>query len=202
MSKGGHSPAPSPLAPPKITGLPRYDWQIMCGALALADAQHDGLVLNVGCNEDPARLRARFGARIVNCDMEAWDQHMDRPNLTDRVFNCLDIPWPCESDEADMVILGDILEHFTEHAMIDVLTEAARVARRVGVTVPEDTRIDQAAEQAKWKPDAYNLHTTIVTREIVTRVFKAAGLRITHLHEAEWGFDQITGWCVIAERTR
>lgn len=186
---------PSEVPAPVVTGHPRYDWQIECCH------RHEGLVLNVGCNEDPAKLQARFGDRIVNCDLEAIDEHMGgRPNATDRVFNCLDFPWPCEDDEAELVIFGDILEHFTEAAMVLALEEARRVGSHVGITVPEDTRIDEPAEQEKWKAEAYNLHTTVVTREIIERAVRTAGWKITDIYSAPWHFDGITGWCVLAVR--
>lgn len=187
-------------APPVVTGCSRYDWQILACHLA------GGSVLNIGCNEDPAQLRKRFGSKVVNCDLSGWDEHMNRPNVVDRIFNCLDLPWPCEDDEADTVIFGDILEHFTEPVIVEALTEARRVARRVAITVPEDVRIDPAAAVAAWERQAYNLHTTIVTEDVMRRTVKAAGWRLTRLHRAlwgiggEWGPEGLYGWCALAER--
>lgn len=182
-------------APPVVTGCVRYDWQIM------AAREHEGVVLNVGCNEDPSKLRKRYGSRIVNCDLEGWDHHMNRPNHVDRIFNCLEMPWPFEDDSAELVIFGDILEHFTVDAIVRALTEARRVATHVAVTVPEDTRIDPDQAAADWATEAYNLHTTIVTREIILNCCERAGWTVTRYHEDEWGFDDIRGHCVLARRT-
>lgn len=176
------------------TGHLRYDFQIACAR------QANGRVLNVGCNEDPPQLRQRFGNRIVNCDREGWDEHMNRPNAVDRIFDALVFPWPFEDDSAEMVLLGDILEHFPAEKSIEVLKEARRIAQTVCVTVPEDTRIDEAAEHAKWREGTYNLHTTIVTREVLDRLFAESGWEVDWLLSGDWGFDNITGWCVRAHR--
>lgn len=184
----------SELLPVVRTYTLRYDFQVeVCET-------HPGTILNIGCNEDPAQLQARFGSRIVNCDMEAWDHHMDRGNVVDRVFNCLEFPWPFEDQSAEVVLLGDIMEHFTREAMLEVLAEAARVAAKLAITVPEDTRIDQQAQHEVWDREAYNLHTTVVTRELLEGVLKESGWAPDRLIEGEWGFDGITGFCVLASR--
>jgi predicted SAM-dependent methyltransferase len=176
------------------TFTPRYDFQIeVC-------EDHSGIILNVGCNEDPAQLKARFGERIINCDLEAWDHHMDRANIVDRVFNCVETPWPAEDDEAQLVLFGDILEHFTEPVIESVLREAHRVAPLVAITVPEDTRIDEAAQHDIWESEAYNLHTTILTPELLRELVENSGWTIDRFYTADWGFDDIVGHCVLAHR--
>jgi predicted SAM-dependent methyltransferase len=174
---------------------PRFDWQIeVCETFT-------GLILNVGCNEDPASLQARYGKRVVNCDIEAWDKYMDRPNLVDMVFNCLETPWPFEADGAEVVIFGDILEHFPRDAMVTALTEAHRVAPWVAVTVPEDTRIDPDKQHEIWSEKDYNLHTSVVTCGLIAGVLKECGWEITRFWTAPWGFDDIDGHCVLATRS-
>lgn len=186
--------AVSELPPVVRTYTLRYDFQVeVCET-------HPGVILNVGCNEDPAQLQARFGSRIVNCDMEAWDHHMDRANIVDQVFNALEFPWPVQDSSAEVVLLGDIMEHFTREAMIEVLKECARVGDKVAITVPEDTRIDERAQHEVWDRDAYNLHTTVVTRELLTSVLHQSGWSAERFIEGEWGFDGIKGFCVLARR--
>lgn len=182
----------SETVPVNRTDCLRYDFQIQ------ACEEHPGAVLNIGCNEDPANLKARFGDRVINCDLEAWDHHMDRANRADVVFNCLDVPWPFEERAAELVIFGDILEHFTEPAMEHVLAEAKRVASRVAITVPEDTRIDPVHQHEVWAPGDYNLHTTVVTRDLLAEVLLNTGWTPTVWVEGDWGFDDITGHCVLA----
>lgn len=176
------------------TGILRYNFQIeVC-------EDHPGRILNIGCNEDPADLRARFGDRVVNCDMEAWDHHMDRANRVDRVFNCLEIPWPFEDHNAELVLFGDILEHFTEEYIDRVLSEASRVAEKVAITVPEDTRIDPEHQAAVWDAADYNLHTTVVTRKLLEEALARTGWHAERFIEGDWGFDGIKGFCALAAR--
>lgn len=182
------------------TGTLRYDFQIACVR------KHAGTVLNVGCNEDPAHLRQDFGPRVVNCDRSGWDEFMNRPNHIDRIFDCLEFPWPFEDDSAEMVLFGDILEHFPPEQSVAALREAHRVASHVCVTVPEDTRIDEAAERAKWQDGDYNLHTTIVTSDLLTGMLTDAGWELDWLvgglwgKGGDWGEGGINGWCAHAHR--
>lgn len=186
-------------APSFNTGILRYDFQ-----LAVVRKHH--IVLNIGCNEDPAHLRQQFGPRIINCDRSGWDEHMNRPNHVDRIFDCLVTPWPFGDDEADLALFGDILEHFPPEQSIAALKEAHRVARHVAVTVPEDTRIDEAEEQAKWSDGVYNLHTTTVTSDLLGEMLTSAGWELDWLawglwgKGGDWGPDGIMGWCAHAHR--
>lgn len=183
------------------TGVLRYDFQIACARLA-----DPGVVLNVGCNEDPSGLRQRYGSRVVNCDREGYDEHMKRPNVVDRIFDALKFPWPFADDSAELVVFGDILEHFPVAQSIEALKEARRIANSVCVTVPEDTRIDEAAELAKWKPGVYNLHTTIITEDVIKGLLGDAGWELDWLVTGVWGIggdwgpEGINGWCARGHR--
>lgn len=185
------------------TGVLRYDFQIACTRLA-----DPGIVLNVGCNEDPSGLRQRFGGRVVNCDREGYDEHMKRPNVVDRIFDALEFPWPFADDSAELVVLGDILEHFPVEQSIRALKEARRIASNVCVTVPEDTRIDEAAELAKWKHGVYNLHTTIITEDVIKQLFDESGWELDWLVTGlwgvggDWGENGINGWCARGHRPK
>lgn len=190
-------------APAWNTGCLRYDFQIACARLAAP-----GIVLNVGCNEDPSKLRQRFGNRVINCDREGYDDHMNRPNVVDRIFDALETPWPFADDSAELVVFGDILEHFPVEQSIRALTEARRIANTVCVTVPEDTRIDEAAELAKWQHGVYNLHTTIVTKEVIEHLFSESGWELDWLVGGlwgiggDWGENGIDGWCARGHRSK
>lgn len=188
-----------PTNPPAVTtGVLRYDWQIAC-CKALT-----GRVLNVGCNEDPSNLRRRFGNRVRNCDMEGWDEHMNRPNHVDEIWSAIVFPWPHLEDTVELVVLGDILEHFPPEKMIAICSEARRVGRYLCVTVPEDTRIDEAHQQSIYDDAAYNLHTTVVTRAVIDDVLDAAGWEVLERFSGNWGFGgadaHVRGWCVLATR--
>jgi len=100
----------------------------------------NGVVLNVGCNEDPADLKNVDRERVINCDIERFDSYMDgRVNKVDIVFDCRE-PWPFHDDEAELVVFGDILEHLYPWEAIAAMKEAHRVAEKVCITVPKDDR--------------------------------------------------------------
>lgn len=173
------------------TGVPRFDFQ------RGACRNSDGIILNVGCNEDPAMLKALFGGRCFNCDLQAYDETMGRNNLVDHVFDMTDT-WPFADESAELVVFGDCLEHLPPHEIEAALKEAARVARRVCITVPEDHRIEG---DPGYDKGAYNGHITVVTEDILRRALKNAGWTPFVFLKAGWGFDDVEGWCVEAHRT-
>lgn len=182
------------------TGVFRFDFQ----NAAVAHAK--GIVLNVGCNEDPAGLRARWGTKVVNCDLEAWDSTMDRPNPVDEIFDASKFPWPFGDQSVHTVILGDILEHFPYDVMVDVLKETKRVAKEVCVTIPEDTRVNEQEMAESYTAGKYNLHTIIATEDVVRKALNDAGWTPYIFTQSEWGFDDgqgnpIMGWCVMANHS-
>lgn len=179
------------------TGVFRFDFQIA----AVGNAQN-GIVLNLGCNEDPAGLRMKFGSRVINCDIEAFDQTMNRPNVVDRVFDMTQTPWEFGDDYAAIALFGDVLEHFSFEVIVNVLREAHRVAHEVCITVPEDHRIDQ---DAKYQPGVYNPHVTVVTYDLLKSALTEAGWTPYLALQAGWGFNddaghEVQGHCVMAQR--
>lgn len=185
-----------------VTGVQRFDFQLA------ACAHARGVVLNVGANEDPAQLQQRFGTKIVNCDLMAYDTGMGRPNVVDKVFDMTEFPWPFEDGYADLVLMGDVLEHMPYSVIVDCMKEAARVGREMCITVPEDHRIDEAAAQKAWKKGEYNEHTTILTETVLREALTEAGWKPYIMLGASWGFQDptperpegTTGWCVMAHK--
>lgn len=134
-----------------------------------------GRVLNVGANDDPAELQRTFGHRVINCDIEPVDSYLGRPNRAEVLFDARE-RWPFADDSADLVILGDIIEHLYPAEAESVLGSARRVSQRVCLTVPRDDR---------WKRDG---------------VEEKNGYR-THCYEWTWEELQAllikTGWHVV-----
>lgn len=135
------------------TGCPRFDFQ------RGACRHSEGIILHIGCNEDPAKLKRLFGGRIINCDRTDWDETMQRPNLVDKVFDWSK-PWPFSNDSAELVVLNDVLT-FSVDSSVAVLREAHRVASRVAFSLPESADMDRPHEEEKlrhiliksgWKP--------------------------------------------------
>ncbi len=111
------------------TGCPRFDFQ------RGACRHSEGIIIHIGCNEDPAKLKVLFGGRIINCDRTDWDESMNRPNLVDKVFDWPAANWPFSNDSAELVVFNDCLPLLP--SSIPVLAEAHRVAQRIALTIPE-----------------------------------------------------------------
>lgn len=94
-----------------------------------------GTILNIGCGDDPAN----FGAAATHLDIDWWNH----PNFVHG--NCHALPFPDGS--FDTAILGDVLEHCADPTQ--AIREAARVARRLVVTVPEETRLPSVGQHIK-----------------------------------------------------
>jgi hypothetical protein len=179
------------------TGVARFDFQIA------ACAHATGRVLNVGANEDPAQLRQRFGSKVINCDLMAYDHGMNRPNVVDSVFDLCVTPWPFDDDYADLVLFGDVLEHLPPEKIVEAMKEARRVGREMCITVPEDHRIDEPEARKNWKAGEYNEHTTILTDEVLRELLAQAGWKPYIFVGADWGFcdnPPTQGWMLVAHQ--
>lgn len=161
--------------------------------------QAKGLVLNVGCNEDPAGLKG-YG-NVINCDIRDTDPISGLPYAVDRIFDCGKDIWPFEDDTAELIILGDIVEHLTVSDFRHCLGEARRVGERLNITVPEDHRIFEAGyeDEVKRQPKGL-IHVTLVTRKYLEDELAFSGWNITNLLEINYGFVE-RGFLVSAERS-
>jgi len=147
----------------------------------------DGVVLNVGANEDPASLKLIDPDRVINCDIEAYDSYLDgRPNSVDVIMDAREAPWPFEDDSAELVVFGDILEHLYEEEAVRALSEAHRVAQKVCITVPEDSRFE--TDGVQQSETGYRTHCVVCTREYLQRVLDASNWKVVEWIEADYGF--------------
>ena len=163
------------------TGNLRYDFQIA----AVAHAK--GIALNVGCGDDPAGLRWRFGSKVLNCDMHLFDEFMGRPNTVDKIFNMVEIPWEFGDDYADVVIFGDVFDG-PLRVIVNVLREARRVGRELCITAPED-------KSRKW----------VINEQFLRDALGQAGWAPYIFIKGDWGFtddkgDPVLGHCLMAHR--
>lgn len=175
-----------------MTGL-RFDFQSECVTCALDELT--GLALNIGANDDPAHLKQLDPDRVVNCDLFATDQVLDRPNMVDRLFDCARDRWPFEDGEAAIVVLGDIIEHLKPAEIDHALGEARRVTARrrvprddwgrLCVTVPEDHRDDVSDLRADMFPRGA-VHRTTVTRELLIPILSRASWTVQEWREVEY----------------
>lgn len=138
-------------------------------------AQTTGIVLNVGCNEDPASLKAIDPDRVINCDIEATDSYLDgRPNKVDKLFDCTKA-WPFEDDFAELVVFGDIIEHLYPEEALRALTEAHRVAQKVCITVPKDDRFESDGVGVQMSETGYRTHCYTWDEEHLSMLLDEAG---------------------------
>lgn len=171
------------------------------GDASIAEQEHL-LIVNVGANDDPANLKYEAPDRVINCDLFAHDQVLDRPNQVDQIFDCARERWPFADGQAALVILGDILEHLTPEEIGYALREARRVARRLCVTVPEDHRPEVSDERADQFPRGA-VHRTTVTRALLEPLLDWAGWTVTDWREVcyddgrHWG-QQTGGHFILA----
>jgi hypothetical protein len=183
-----------------MTGL-RFDFQQQIVEQELSFGED--LILNVGCNTDPGNLKDLSPDVVVNCDLFAHDQVLDRPNRVDVLFDAAAERWPFDDGAAGLVVLGDILEHLKQTEILFALREARRVSRRLCVTVPCDDRESNCDAVADGMPRGA-VHRTIVTEELLRHLLAETGWTVTEWQEVEydsgafWG-KRVVGFFVLAE---
>jgi hypothetical protein len=154
----------------------RFTYQRDLASRALA--QPRAIVLNVGCNDDPAAIKRLDPGRVINCDLVDHDQVLDRPNVVDQVFDAARDRWPFDGESVELVILGDILEHLTPDEIQACLIEARRVSQRLCITVPLDDRETTSDERADEYPRGA-VHRTIVTSGLLEQLLEGTGWMVT-----------------------
>jgi ubiquinone/menaquinone biosynthesis C-methylase UbiE len=83
-----------------------------------------GRIVNIGCGDEPVG----FGDRATNVDIDEWRL----PNFVRAEMHAL----PFSDKLFDTAVLGDVLEHCLDPD--GAVAEAARVARRLVVCIPEE----------------------------------------------------------------
>lgn len=161
--------------------MARFPFQRECVAEALAKST--GVVLNVGSYNDPGRLRQVFGSRVLNCDISDHFPHRGENGHCydlEHQYDCRQ-PWPFEDGEAEMVVLGDILEHLTWAEMRVCLTEARRVSRGLCITVPRDSRRPEDGQHDQF-------HITVVDAQNLQRVLAETGWHVREWRTVNYSF--------------
>jgi hypothetical protein len=156
-----------------------------------------GIVLNVGANEDPANLKAMDPERVINCDIEAQDSYLDRPNKVDLLFDCTKL-WPLDNDYAELVVFGDILEHLYPEEAERALREAHRVAEKLCITVPRDNRFE-TDEQGVLEKNGYRTHCYEWTEGVMRSLLDRTGWKVVDWKTVDYYFVP-EGYFILAER--
>jgi hypothetical protein len=162
-------------------------------------ANTSGIVLNVGSKEDPARLK-ELNPNTLNCDISTWDSDYEQHMSIDSVFDCREM-WPFKNDAAELVVMGDILEHLYYDEALSALKEAARVAIKLCITVPMNAnshRLQGGAEL--WeRSDGSKGHCFDWGTDNMTDVLRESGWNPKELHIID-GVVVPEGLLVRAER--
>jgi predicted SAM-dependent methyltransferase len=171
----------------------RFTFQRACVAMT------EGIVLNVGANEDPAGLKQSYGDRVINCDIEATDSYLDRPNKVDVLFDCTK-PWPFDDNYAELALLGDIIEHLYWDEAAAALDEAYRVAEKLCITVPNDNRFE-TDEQGVLEKNGYRTHCFVWTEENLRELLDKTGWDVVDWQTVDYYFVP-EGYFIFAERRK
>jgi len=135
----------------------------------------------MGSSDDPARLKSC--GNVINCAIGPEDG-------VDVVMDCTE-QWPFEDNYADLVVLGDILEHLFPEEILFTLREARRVANKVCITVPEDDRdLDRVTGEMRWGwfDEGGRSHCIVVTEELLKKSLEETGWEIIDWQEVDYTF--------------
>lgn len=116
-------------------------------------------ILNAGSKEDPAGLKRDFGA--INLDINKFDG-------VDVIADACMLPFKDKS--FDLVILGDCLEHISDHEK--AIKEARRVGKIVVATIPTREYETEIGHKPAGYP--YSEHIWKPTIEEVRKLFPGA----------------------------
>ncbi|MGO9916668.1 MAG: methyltransferase domain-containing protein [Isosphaeraceae bacterium] len=162
----------------------------------------NGRVLNIGSNRDFPGFGKRGGVNLDLCEVDpcGWD------NLVDVVADCR-LPLPFSAESFDSVIMGEILEHFTDDDAVAALTNAKAVLSPGGhivLTVPDDHRApeDQGDKLGLMYDDhTPGFHKRRIPLELIQEWLRAAGLEAKHVETIAYdfpGYESFTGHGVLA----
>ncbi len=159
--------------------------------------KYTGPVIDIGANLDPGGLREL--GNVISCDIGTEWNGQEYP--LDYVFDCTVDVWPFEDNYADLVIFGDIIEHFYPDQCLAALKEAHRVADNVCATVPRDHRIAEDPDYAKkieGTPKGL-VHVHVYELDELKAIFDEAGFEFVNAQVVDYGFVPV-GYYIEATR--
>jgi len=141
-----------------------------------------GNILNVGCNTDDGKFREQFGA--INVDLMLRDDASGFSIPADVLADARSLPFARHS--FDTVILGELLEHFSDSDAVTTLQQSKALLKdqgRIVITIPQDSRSPNQQGYSKYwaKPYAPGIprfHPRELTRFDLFDWLKKAGLQV------------------------
>ena len=163
-----------------------------------------GIVINVGCKEDPAALKSSLGERVINADICEIDTDSGLPINIDVLMDCRE-PWPFEDDYAELVIMAEIIEHLYVQETIDALKEARRVAPKLVLTLPYDFTLPLDYDgPGLWKHSSgARGHCTGWSEPILRDVLDKVGYTVKEWQTMDYGImgtARLDGFLIYCER--
>ncbi len=157
-----------------------------------------GRILNIGCGDDPGKLKERYGA--VNLDICAVDPGTGKVNLVDIIADARNLP-PDLYGRFDTVVLGDILEHMHNDDILSSVKEAKKCLDEGGkiiITFPEDDRelIDQHPGlniNLEYIPGISIFHKNPLTLKKMILLLQSIEVEVDIIQLINYGFVE-NGW--------
>jgi SAM-dependent methyltransferase len=153
-------------------------------------------ILNIGCDIDCGLLKYDFQA--INIDINQWSGANDCPTQADIIHDAR-LPFPFNAT-ADVAVLGDILEHFSDEDAKTIITNTRNVLKPGGIliiTCPEDNRsLDAQNESAEHVSGVSKAHERPITIEIINSWLKATNMLMLDAERITYGI--YLGWGVRA----
>ena len=164
-----------------------------------------GDIINIGCNEDWAKLKQDFGA--YNIDVHDTDPTTGVRNEHDELADARDLPEHLHN-RFDTAVLGEILEHFNKGDRVKALTEAAKAIRIDGwinMTFPYDLRPlpDQRrmdSTNVEYTPGVSAFHEEPLPATAVLEDLEDCGLKPLRIEQIHYPFDEVKGTGILACR--
>lgn len=185
-------------------GLESHPMFVSQFAYQLKHANGAQRILNVGCADDPADFKS-IGPGVVNMDFRATMPRNGRSNKPDVLADARNLPAPFEPGAFEVVVLGDMLEHFLPENVPDVIRRAKQCLAPGGklvITVPEDYRpVNRQHDDGDGSDDyaesisAY--HRYPVTREMLSAWCGSAEVELKTVQRIDYGLFE--GWGAVAQ---
>jgi Methyltransferase domain len=178
------------------------DPRVYLGQWQFQTAHLRGRILNVGCNTDGGKLRERFGA--INVDLALRDDANGGEIPANVLADARALPFARAS--FDTVVLGEILEHFTDADAIRTLVESKALLRnqgRIVVTIPHDNRSPNQQGYAKYwdipyAPGVPRFHPRELTKFDLFDWLKKAGLALVSWARIQYVYCGLFGTGAVA----
>ena len=176
--------------------------RVYLGQWQFQTAHLRGKILNVGCNTDGGRLREQFGA--INVDLALKDDANGGEIPANVLADARLLPFARNS--FDTVVLGEILEHFTDADAITTLMQSKAVLKPGGcivATIPHDDRPPNQQGYSKyWEtpyaPGVPRFHPRALTKFDLFDWLKKAGLHVLSYARIQYVYFGLFGTGVVA----